>query len=373
MVAPVGQGSTNQSTGTSGHLVSLQYLRGLAALLVVHYHAVGQVIGLAGGTILPEIGASGVDIFFVLSGFVMWWATRDRNPVVSDFMLKRLIRIAPLYWFFTLAVAAIAVVVPHLLRATTFDGWHVVASLLFVPVWHPFIPHNVEGAIAPIMVPGWTLNLEVMFYLLFALTLRVQEARRPWTVAALLLTLYLAARTVLWPTSLRFYGTDLLAEFMAGVILGYVIDRLPRGRPRLWAGLFALALPAMLVMDHVRPPLIQSVTLGVPALLCVLSALQVERAGALPRSRLLALLGDASYSIYLSHIFTIAAMRLVSRGVGLDVAIGSGVPFVLLCLAAAGAVGVAVHLLIERPMLAALNRLLRRGRRPPAAAEFAQP
>lgn len=360
-----------QTTTPRAHLESLQYLRGLAAMLVVFYHAVGQLVIPPGGFHVPQIGAAGVDIFFVVSGFVMFWTTRGRTPAPGDFMLKRLIRIAPLYWFFTLAVSAVALVVPQLLRATHFDSWHIVMSLLFVPVWHPFIPREVEGAIAPIIVPGWTLNLEIVFYLLFALTLKARAAARPWLLAILLLALYVAARTVLWPTSLRFYGTDLLAEFMAGVVLACLIDRLPSGRPRGWAVLFALALAAMLALDYVRPALPQSIFLGVPALLCVLAALQVERAGALPRSRVAGLLGDASYSIYLSHIFVIAGVRIVAHAVGYDLAVLAGVPFLVVTLAVAAAVGFAVHRLIEKPFLAAINRAVRGDRRPPAAAEFA--
>jgi exopolysaccharide production protein ExoZ len=368
----MGQGMDQRDATTPGaHLESLQYLRGLAAMLVVLYHAAGQVVILTEGPPVPQVGASGVDIFFVLSGFVMFWTTRGHALSPGDFMLKRLIRIAPLYWFFTLAVAIAALVVPQLLRATRFDAWHIVMSLLFVPVWHPFMPREWEGSIAPIIVPGWTLNLEIAFYLLFALTLKARAAARPWLLAILLVALYVAARTVLWPTSLRFYATDLLAEFMAGVVLACLIDRLPRGAWHGWAALFALALPVMLALDYARPPLPQSIFLGVPALLCVLAALQIERAGALPRSRMLGLLGDASYSIYLSHIFVIAGVRIVAKAVGYDLALFAGVPFLFLTLTIAATVGFAVHRLIEQPLLAVVNRAVRGNRRPPAAAEFA--
>jgi exopolysaccharide production protein ExoZ len=368
----MGQGMDQPQAATPGaHLESLQYLRGLAAMLVVFYHAVGQLVIPTGSFHVPQIGAAGVDIFFVVSGFVMFWTTRGRTLAPGDFMLKRLIRIAPLYWFFTLAVAAVAFAVPQLLRATHFNTWHILMSLLFVPVWHPFIPREVEGAISPIIVPGWTLNLEIVFYLLFALTLKARASLRPWLLSILLIALYVAARTVLWPTSLRFYGTDLLAEFMAGVVLACLIDRLPRGGSRGWAALFAVALPVMLALDYARPPLPQSIFLGVPALLCVLAALQVERAGALPSSRVLGLLGDASYSIYLSHIFVIAGVRIVANAVGYDLALFAGVPFLVLTLATAATVGFAVHGLIEKPLLAAVNRAVRGNRRPPAAAEFA--
>lgn len=341
-------------------------------MLVVHYHAVDQVAGVTGLTVLPGIGASGVDIFFVLSGFVMWWTTRGRNPAPGDFMLKRLIRIVPLYWLFTLAAAAMALFLPQLLRSTVFDGFHVLMSLLFVPAWHPGMPRGGgTDALWPIVVPGWTLNLEMAFYVLFALTLRTPERMRPWLLATLLLMLFAAARTILRDTPLRFYGTDLLAEFMAGVLLAKGIDRLPRGRAPVWAALFGAALTVLLLMDYARPPLIQSIILGVPALACVLAALQVERAGGLPHSPALSLLGDASYSIYVSHVFVIPALRHAFGLAGFDMAALGGAVFVLVTVAAAGLAGIAIHLTIEKPLLAGVNSVLRRGKRPPAATEFA--
>lgn len=339
---------------------------------VVYFHAVDQVIGLTGAASLPPVGSAGVDIFFVLSGFVMWWTTCGRDPSPRDFMLKRLIRIAPLYWLLTLLVAALALVVPQLLRSTQFDAWHVAMSLLFVPAWHPLIPRDVAGAIVPTIVPGWTLNLEIMFYLAFAIALRFPERRRPWIVTILLLTLYVAGRTLLWPTPFRFYGTDVLAEFVAGLLLARTIVRLPPTRPRVWAAIFALALPTMLVVEGLHPPVLQSISLGVPALLAVLSAVQVERAGRLRHNRFLALLGNASYSIYLSHVFTIAAMRSTMRLLDVDVAIGGGSLFVAVTIVTATIVGIAVHLLLEKPLLKLVNAVLRRGRTPPASAEFAR-
>lgn len=357
--------------GMSTHLESLQYLRGIAAMMVVYYHSVVQIDEVMGIRVLPMAGSSGVDIFFVLSGFVMWWTTRGRPTKPGDFLLRRAIRIAPLYWIFTLLAAGIALFLPQLVRSTRFDALHVAASLAFVPWWNPLVPHDDPIALTPIIVPGWTLNVEMAFYVVFAIALHVRERVRPLVVAALLTAMFVLARTVFAGTPLQFYGTDLLAEFMAGVLLAIGLKWLPSTRAGGWAILLAVAFVWLWWLDEHRPDLPQALTLGVPALLCVVAALQIERCGRLPRMRLLSLVGDASYSIYVSHVFVIPGARMVSRVIGFDMGTAYGAVFVAGTVTAAAVFGILVHLVVERPLLARLNALLRGRKRPPAAAEFA--
>lgn len=363
----------NQSAdrGTTTHLESLQYLRGLAAMMVVYYHAVVQIDQVTGVRVLPMAGSSGVDIFFVLSGFVMWWTTAGRQTAAGDFLLRRVIRIAPLYWMFTLLAAGIALFLPHLLRSTRFDAVHVAASLAFVPWWNPLVPHDDPIALTPIIVPGWTLNVEMAFYLLFAIALQVSERVRAYALAALLLAVFILARTVFIGTPLQFYGTDLLAEFMAGVVLAIGLSRLSVRAAAPWWVLLIISFAALWWFDEHRPDGPQALSLGLPALLCVIAALQIERARELPRSGLLSLLGNASYSIYVSHIFMIPAARMISGAIGFDMATAYGAVFVVGAMLAAACFGIAVHVMIERPLLARINALLRGRKRPPGAAEFA--
>nr|MBA3812498.1 acyltransferase [Caulobacteraceae bacterium] len=97
-------------------LASIQYLRGLAALAVVGYHA-GQ--WREGGF---EVGRAGVDVFFVISGVIIWRVTAGRDVPPLAFLWRRLTRVAPLYWLLTLAVAAVAAVWPGFL-ANVRPGW----------------------------------------------------------------------------------------------------------------------------------------------------------------------------------------------------------------------------------------------------------
>ena len=112
-------------------------------------------------------GQAGVDIFFVISGFIMWVTTHDRPTTPLRFMTNRIVRIVPLYWLITLAVAAMAFAVPSLFRGVVLTPEHVIKSLLFIPHYYPGMPTRVW----PLLLPGWTLNYEMVFYLVFAIAL----------------------------------------------------------------------------------------------------------------------------------------------------------------------------------------------------------
>ena len=152
----------------------IQALRGFAAALVVVLHATGQPFGMEASK--PWVwmrGHAGVDIFFVISGFVMAIsATGQGRPTAGEFLRRRILRIVPLYWIFTLVMLAkILAVKVHpglgrdVVHLQTPIGY-VLASLFFIPY------RNSQGDIAPVLAVGWTLSFEMLFYLLFALALK---------------------------------------------------------------------------------------------------------------------------------------------------------------------------------------------------------
>jgi exopolysaccharide production protein ExoZ len=130
-------------------LQSIQFLRAIAALLVLLFH-------LSDGRIVT--GASGVDIFFVISGFIMGTVGVGERP--RDFIVKRAARIVPLYWLITMAMCIGALL--GVFSRFSYDIESLVKSLLFIPYY------DASGHIWPLVVPGWTLNLEALFYILFA-------------------------------------------------------------------------------------------------------------------------------------------------------------------------------------------------------------
>jgi exopolysaccharide production protein ExoZ len=335
---PLADAASATPSKAPGEVRSIQYLRGFAAFGVLVFHAADRAGGAFG------VGAAGVDIFFVISGFIMWVVTCRKTPSPSQFLLRRVERIVPLYWMTTLGVALIAIVVPAAFPAMRPTFQHVAQSLLFIP------HRDAEGQIAPLIVPGWTLNYEMFFYLIFALALLAAAKVRPFVITAALLALVVIRplgdpQNPLWAT----YTNPLLLEFVAGVWLGkaWSEGRLP-GAGAAWAmiavGLVGFTAVHLSGVD-VEPARI--LYWGLPALLMVAGAVSLERRGPIPEWRPLRLLGDASYSVYLVHGLAISAAFRILHMVGLEA------PAVVLPVSLATGVvaGLLTYQFVEKPLM----------------------
>jgi hypothetical protein len=116
----------------------------------------------------------------------MWVTTSGRQVGVINFWRRRITRIAPLYWAFTLLMVGLMLVAPTVLQSSRYEGWHVLASFLFLPAQHP-----VMLSMEPVVIPGWTLNYEIFFYLIFGLWLLAPER---WRLAGNTATIGLLVR-----------------------------------------------------------------------------------------------------------------------------------------------------------------------------------
>jgi exopolysaccharide production protein ExoZ len=328
-------------------LLSIQYLRGAAALAVVLFHALQWE---SGGF---EVGRAGVDVFFVISGVIMWWVTAERPIGPGTFLWRRVTRVAPLYWLATLGVAAGALISPTFLPEVLLGWRHLALSLAFIPHFDP------RGRPFPLLPPGWTLTYEAIFYLVFAAALLVPKRRRLLGVASALFAI-VAAGFLLSDPAYLLGANPMLLEFAVGVWLGklYETERLP-GRTwgftlaALGVGAFAILEATGFINELWRPLL-----WGVPAALIVAGALSLEARGAVIRSPALKTLGDASYAIYLVHL---PATALVAHTLGYD----RPWLFIPVAMAASIAAGLICRAWVEKSLLALL-----RGRRigPVAAA-----
>jgi exopolysaccharide production protein ExoZ len=352
-------------------IVSLQYLRGAAAMLVVFCHAFDQLPWLK--ALLPNLGLSGVDLFFVISGFIMVFVTTDAASSAWDFFRMRIIRIVPLYWLFNFTTAALLLTFPRLFQTATFTLPHFLLSLFFIPHLSPAVPPS----ISPFILLGWTLNYEMFFYVIFALAIAGSVTRRvPLTIAVLVTVTALGALSVFdGSPAWEFYSNNIVFEFVFGMMLASlflngVLHRLGTG-----VGGVLIALGAIgLVVGSYHMELARALVFGIPAALIVAGALSIEASRAIPKVQPFLLLGDASYSIYLAHLFPIALERFAWSRLGhptdgvLPVA-----AFVTVALVGGALAGIASYLLIERPMLKFMRGSLRRkplaGRNRPALAE----
>ena len=304
----------------------IQYLRGIAAMMVVWHHSV-DILGAGSG-----FGASGVDLFFVISGFIMV-ASTERGVTPGEFMLHRIVRVVPLYWCATLLIVALAIA--HVsFKYDVIDLETVGKSLLFIPYESPTHP----GQLWPLLVPGWTLNYEMFFYALFALSLFAAAKWRLIWIGAIFVCL-VSAGYMFGPLHgvQSVYTDPRLLEFVAGMVVA-----------RLWLkglvwhwGLGVLGIVAgfaLLAIDN-------KAALIVGATLVVWGSLSKEIREV--NFNLLFEIGNASYSIYLTHIFTLIVIRAV---------LPHGLPSILASMCICAAVGYGGYRFIERPMTQMLRR-----------------
>lgn len=327
-------------------LESLQYLRATASMMVVIYHLGAPLQRLGLTAPWPQSGASGVDIFFVLSGFLMLVTTFGKTGYATTFLHKRVVRIAPLYWIVTTVSLALLLIAPQLVKSGRADAWHIIASYLFLPAQHPVL-----GTIEPLVVPGWTLNYEMFFYLLWGVALLLPQERRIAAISIVLAGLALLGNTVPGTDPFFvFYTSSIMLEFVFGLALGLWYLKGPP-LPRGWGwlllagGFIGLLSQGDVGMDA------RALRWGVPAAAVVAGALVLERTRPVPRIGIFALLGDASYSLYLVHGMVLSAVGQIFLRVPLPTPALSFIACGTVAVGAALVASILVHLWVERPLL----------------------
>lgn len=341
-------------------LRNLQVLRLVAATMVVVGHVEDALRRGRIGDMVPVLQDlhipwhSGVDIFFVVSGFVMYFLTANSfgaPGVAGQFFWRRLMRIAPLYWIFTgLAVAAMALI-PDQVNNNQISIGHIVASTLFVPWRGP------TGELTPPLSVGWTLNFEFMFYTLFALALFLRRTYGLLLIGlsfAILIGLGLLFKGQLG-AQLTFWGFPVILEFLFGIALAHLFLANVRFSLLLRLALCALGI-ALLVAGNVAGfDDFQGRWFfwGVPAAMIVAAFVLGRDFEDGPIVRALVLSGDASYALYLSHLFTLRGIGIVWQHIGL----ANSVVYLLVSVVASLVVAMVVHLYVEKPILAQLRKI----------------
>ncbi|WP_322103411.1 acyltransferase [Paraburkholderia sp. J41] len=336
-------------------LRSLTVLRAIAATTVIVFHILVNTA--------HTFGQFGVDIFFVLSGFVIALVLDSRELSVGRFLADRIARIVPLYWLLTCCVFAGTLVAPALFNSTTADFGNLLRSLFFVPY------RKESGELFPMLFVGWTLNYEMMFYLVAALSLVLMRRYRLLFAAALLAAIFCAARAFNAGDALSaFYSSQRIFEFPLGFIAWRLWRQGFRLPPALAAGVAVLAYACMAYVDWNAIADFPLLCFGIPAFLMVMAALSLEASlGNGPLTRGFVFVGDASYAIYLSHPYCVeAARRFLPKMVdGFDATAPLGAAFIV---AAAIAVGGAMYRFVDAPLHAQARTALRRWLKRPARA-----
>ena len=322
--------------------LSIQYLRGVAALSVVFVHLEFQLKRLGYDGIWPRSLEGGVDLFFVISGFVIWIAAERHSASIGNFAYRRMARIVPLYWLVTTAIVIMALMMPHLLQSTRFDLNHVVTSYLFVPY-----ETSDHGLIYPILVAGWTLNYEMFFYAVFAVCLAAPARFRLALLSIIIIGLVIFGQLITPEnTMLRFWSDPIILEFLYGIFAAVLI-RKARGSRTTALFLAILALLLWFCLTSFNPYMHRALALGIPAFLLVFSAALLERSDHVKRYKWAERLGDSSYALYLTHGIVLSATIQIWRLIGLNNEYL--VIFSVFALSSCVVVGFASYSLIDRP------------------------
>ncbi len=344
----------------------IQALRALAAFSVALLHISHDALSLAPQNHLLRglygfmPWGAGVDIFFVISGFVIVHAAKGLYAAPGAprrFIARRVARIVPLYWGLTSLFLLSLWLLPSAIHGDIGGPAYLLTSYLFIPAARP------DGLVQPALGLGWTLNYEMFFYAAFMGFLRWPKGRAVPAAAVTLAGFVVLGALVRLPgTILPFWASPIILEFCAGMLLALLPGRvvLP-GAAR--AGLAILAMMTLHLDTH--DGTWRALAWGLPACALVLAATTGRAQTRLPvLEQGLVLLGDASYALYLIHPFVMRAMDLIWRHAHFS----GNFLYIALCLILAQIAALATHHYLERPATFWLRRKLEPQRLTPAAA-----
>jgi peptidoglycan/LPS O-acetylase OafA/YrhL len=377
---------------------SIQVMRAVAALLVFLFHSLSLLETYSGSTVIrtlyqiwSHIGPAGVDIFFVISGFIIFnISTRDmdsrpsasRFSLSTGFLVRRAARIYPLYWI----TVGLAIFVP----SWWSNGWHLpmldrVTELKNNPeyllLWGQPSFHLV----------AWTLVYEMLFYA--AISVLMLVGRTQFRISFFCLCCFQVAFVT--AALVGFVGTytvsnPITLEFIIGVSLAYIISRRMHGYPLLaiFVGLIAL-IPSVMALEVgivTKLPLLRVIGYGLPFALILYGIISLEVKSRKGMPRVLIFCGDISYSIYLWHIALLIILGFLWSNFNLFASPSGRVAFIAAGIAVTFSVAILSYNIIEKPLMKAalhfygvgLNRLqlfreLVRGWSRPAQGSSASP
>ena len=327
--------------------LGLQVLRIMAAVLVLITHS-----GFYASERLDRsfkywgTGAAGVDLFFVISGFVMVYSSvnliGDRRGWLV-FSQRRVIRIVPMYWLATTVKLVMMVLAGEFVLHARFSPLETVMSYLFLPT------RNSDGNLFPLLGVGWTLNFEMLFYMLFAVALFLRASVFKF-VGVILFILAAGAlfRQDNWPAA-SFYLNPIVLDFFFGMLIAGACLRgkyLPRGaavlsvsfRPAVTSSFFQLRLGTHPWLVFAAAMVIGGVV-GLEAWLTWIPGWLIY-------------LADASYVIYLFHPLVAPAAPMILAKLHMPyplLSIALSICFALLA-------GCFIHKLVEKPVTLWLKR-----------------
>ncbi|MBC7602385.1 MAG: acyltransferase [Ramlibacter sp.] len=304
-------------------------LRASAAIFVCFFHAMATANGygypVIGLHLLEGWGWGGVDLFFVISGFIMVYVQRTKQATPTEFFVNRVVRIAPLYWLLTLLLAALIWSVPAAFNTKGIPVDWTLASLGFTS--------QLIFDRMPVLFDGWTLEFEMMFYVLFAASLALKDFNRSVAVCC--------GAVVVWAVLSRQY---LVLEFAMGMCIGwaFVRRRFVYERPIVP---LAVGLAAFLLTVWTKPGVADRVVhYGIPAALILYGSIYIHQS----TNRVFIRIGDASYAIYLVQVFTVSAFYKLVKYIAPPAALSD--LYAAVCVLVTVGAGCLIYAFVESPL-----------------------
>lgn len=347
-----------------GKWLSIQGLRGLAALSVVIFHATTIEQKYSGGDILLpgflRVGESGVDLFFVISGFIMVTVTQGRFARRREslrFLWGRFTRIYPTYWFYFFLTLTVFLVRPQWVNSSQDSHVDLLKSFLLWPGEH-----------LPLVMVAWSLIHELWFYVVFAVILRFDE-RRLLPFLLLWGAIVVAVNTLVGiaglPPAMRIAVHPYSLEFIVGALAALFVHRgyaVAFSSPKVLGGVAAVLLAGLYLVyanDVLHgPDLVRAGVMGLLYGLLVLSFAACEKQGRMNVPSSIRFLGDISYTVYLSHVLVLSAIgRLWMMAASVPNQLYDNVVAFAIMMAAVIGYGWVGYRMVEQPVLAVSHRL----------------
>lgn len=324
-------------------LYSIQYMRAIAAFLVVIHHAAWKGVQFSNDPLhWFHVGSIGVDLFFIISGFIMCYTVNKKKVLFLNFIKDRFVRIIPLYWLLTSLALIGYLVFPEKINSSGGET-DILASYTLFPSEGKYLINN-----------GWTLSYEFLFYFIFSTSLLMNLYIKFLLPCLIIFTFYIFGFIINSDNYFFLFLTShYILEFSFGILAFYIFQK--NIKSFYWAVFFILisivfVLYVNINIDNVKPNRI--IQFGLPSFVFFIGVILMEPIFRTKSnfflSRLLIALGDSSYSLYLSHIFTLVIFSVLFSYLGIN---ENGISFILLLVIFSLVIGHICYVCVEKPLL----------------------
>ncbi len=328
--------------------------------MVVSFHTQSSTAETFSNLRFTNSGAAGVDIFFVISGFIMVLTSFDRfdqKGASIKFLKARIRRILPTYYLFTTVTVIILLVFPDLYQTLRFNPEQTICSYLLL------LSNDITGNPGTLIGVGWTLSFEAFFYIVFAIMLNFEKKYLLPSLTILFSIGVIVGYIFEKPHPSTIVITNpLLFEFLFGCCLGFIYKK--EVSFNKYALLLSIVIGFVWIYSAGETGWVKGFldrnrvfAFGIPSMIVVAGSVLLEKEIGFKIHKSLLTIGDSSYSLYLSHQYTLQACSLLL----FPLLIAYNVPSIIVVTIGIGITvlfGLVSYLLFEKPVSKALNKTI---------------